>query len=64
MGSVPRLSMEDRVRVVALHGEGKSCIKTGQKMKVAGSTVQAIVKKHREWIVDTISSKLSGLIHY
>jgi len=40
--------MEDRVRVVVLHGEGNSCNKIVQKMKVARSAVQAIVKKHRE----------------
>jgi len=48
MAPVPRLSMEDRVRVVVLHGEGNSCNKVAQKMKVARSTVQDIVKKHRE----------------
>jgi len=40
--------MEDRGRVVVLHEEGNSCNKVAQKMKVARSTVQAIVKKHRE----------------
>jgi len=48
MAPVPRLSMEDRLRVVVLHEEGNSCNKVAQKMKVARSTVQAIVKKHRE----------------
>jgi len=49
MAPVPRLSMEDRVRVVVLHSEGNSCNKKAQKMKVARSTVQAIVKKQRNW---------------
>ncbi|XP_069978538.1 uncharacterized protein [Penaeus vannamei] len=47
MAPVPRLSMEERVRVV-LQEEGNSCNKVAQKMKVARTTVQAIVKKHRE----------------
>ncbi|XP_069988637.1 uncharacterized protein [Penaeus vannamei] len=48
MASVPKLSMEDRVRVVVLHEEGNSCNKVAQKMKVARSTMQAIMKKHTE----------------
>jgi len=48
MAPVLRLSMEHRARVVVLHEEGNSCNKVAQKMKVARSTVQAIVKKHRE----------------
>ena len=48
MSIVPRLSAEDRVRVVVLHEEGYSCNKIALRLKVAQSTVQQIIKKHRE----------------
>ncbi|XP_042861277.1 uncharacterized protein LOC122246649 [Penaeus japonicus] len=48
MAPVPRLSIEDRMRVVVLHEEGYSCNKIAQKLNIARSTAQQIVKKHQE----------------
>ena len=48
MSPVPRLSTEDRVRVVVLHEEGYSCNMIALRLKVARCTVQQIVKKHKE----------------
>ncbi len=48
MVPTPRLSTEDRIRVVVLHEEGLSCNKIAERMNIARSTAQEIVKKHRE----------------
>ena len=48
MSQRPRLTMEDRVRVVVLHEEGYSCNKIAKRMKEARNTIQEIVRKYRE----------------
>ena len=48
MSPVPRLSTEDQIRLVVLHDEGYSCNRIALKVKISQSTVQRIVKKHKE----------------
>ena len=48
MTPVPRLSIEDRVRVAVLHEERYSCYRIALELKVAQCTVQQIIKKRKE----------------